>query len=317
VTGAGGFIGSHLAEALLPITHVAAFVRYVSDGSVGFLENQRDRPNLTIHRGDLRDPDAFRKALEGCDTLFHLAAHISIPYGKVHPRSVFENNVTMTLNALQAATDVGVGRVVLVSTSEVYGTAQTVPITENHPLHPQSIYAASKVACDQLGLAWSRQVGGPEVVILRPFNTYGPRQSLRAVIPTIIQQALAGPVVRLGNTETTRDFVYVEDTVVALIAAGKAEAVSGEVVHVGSGVERSVSEVVGYVGDLLGTRLEVEAEEPRKRAPTEEVERLVADPSRAAELLGWKARTGLREGLEKTCRYFRENQLRRRSSYHL
>ena len=316
VTGAGGFIGSHVVEALLLECRVSAFVRYVSTGSVGFLEAMQESPNLTIHRGDLRDPDAFRKALKGCDTLFHVAAHISIPYSKIHPREVFESNTAMTLNALSAAQDLGVERVVLISTSEVYGSAQTIPITEAHPLHPQSVYAASKVACDQLGLAWSRQIGNPEIVILRPFNTYGPRQSARAVIPTIICQALNGNQIRLGNTQTTRDFLFVEDTAAGIVQAGRATSdVDGETIHIGTGVETPVSEVVSLIGQILECELKVEVEAERQRGSREEVERLVADPSRAADLLGWKAATPLRKGLEQTCDYFRDHPPRKAHRY--
>ena len=237
-----------------------------------------------------------------------MAAHISIPYSKIHPREVFESNTAMTLNALSAAQDLGVERVVLISTSEVYGSAQTIPITEAHPLHPQSVYAASKVACDQLGLAWSRQIGNPEIVILRPFNTYGPRQSARAVIPTIICQALNGNQIRLGNTQTTRDFLFVEDTAAGIVQAGRATSdVDGETIHIGTGVETPVSEVVSLIGQILECELKVEVEAERQRGSREEVERLVADPSRAADLLGWKAATPLRKGLEQACNYFRDH----------
>jgi dTDP-glucose 4,6-dehydratase len=254
--------------------------------------------------------------LKGCDTLFHLAAHIGIPYSKIHPREVFESNTAMTLNALSAARDLGVKRVVLISTSEVYGSAQTIPITEVHPLHPQSVYAASKVACDQLGLAWSRQIGNPEIVILRPFNTYGPRQSARAVIPTIVCQALEGPQIRLGNTQTTRDFLFVADTAAGIVQAGRATSgVDGETIHIGTGVETSISDVVDLIGQILGRELEVEVETERQRGSSEEVERLVADPSRAEGLLGWRAATPLRKGLEKTCDYFRNHPPRRANRY--
>jgi dTDP-glucose 4,6-dehydratase len=306
VTGAGGFIGSHLVEALLPETQVVGFARYVSSGWVGFLETFRDNANLEIRRGDLRDPDAFRKAAEGCDTIFHLAAHIGIPYSKIHPRDVFETNVSMTLNALTVAADAGVERVVLISTSEVYGSAQTVPITEEHPLHPQSVYAASKVACDQLGLAWSRQIGGPEIVILRPFNTYGPRQSARAVIPTIVGQALAGSEVRLGAVETTRDFLYVTDTASAMLEAGRAEGIDGEAIHVGTGVETSIAQVVETVGEVLGKTLKVTAEKERQRGEKEEVQRLLCDPAKAEKRLNWKAKVSLKVGVEKAVQYYRD-----------
>lgn len=308
VTGAGGFIGSHLVEALLPDTQVVGFARYVSSGSVGFLEGFRGHSNLEIRRGDLRDPDAFRKAAEGCDTIFHLAAHIGIPYSKIHPRDVFETNTRMTLNALTAAADCGVGRVVLISTSEVYGSAQTIPITEEHPLHPQSVYAASKVACDQLGLSWSRQIGGPEIAILRPFNTYGPRQSARAVIPTIIGQALTGNEIRLGAVETTRDFLYVADTAAAMAAAGRAEGIDGEVVHVGTGVETSIAKIVEIVGEVLGKTLKVTAEKERQRGETEEVQRLLCDPAKAEKRLEWKATVSLKVGIEKAVEYYRDER---------
>jgi len=305
VTGAGGFIGSHLVEALRRRAEVRAFVRYVSDGSAGNLEELAPSKPIEIVRGDLRDPDAFRNAVQGCDTVFHLAAHISIPYGKLRPRDVFETNTTMTLNALSSARDSGVERLVLVSSSEVYGTARTVPITEDHLLHPQSVYAASKVACDQLALGWARQIGAPEIVVPRPFNTYGPRQSTRAVIPTILSQARRGDQIHLGNTKTTRDFLYVEDTARFMIAAGESGRAAGRVVQAGTGVETSIADLVDLLGRLLGKNLQVVTDSERVRGETEEVERLVADPERARNLLGWKAEVSLEEGLRRTIDYFK------------
>lgn len=306
VTGAGGFIGSRLAGLLLPHHQVTAFVRYVSSGSIGVLSSLQSDKNLTVVRGDLRDVDAFRSAVEGCEVVFHLAAHISIPYSKIHPREVFEANTQMSLNALTACREAGVRRLVLISTSEVYGTAQTIPITEDHPLHPQSVYAASKVASDQLGLAWSRQIGGPEIVILRPFNTYGPNQSLRAVIPTIIRQALAGDEVHLGNTAATRDFVYVDDTARAIQLAGEAPGLDGEAVHIGTGVETSISEAVEMVGEILQKKLTVRTDAERLRGDREEVERLLADPTKAKTMLGWRAEIDLREGLRRMVDFLRK-----------
>ena len=193
---------------------------------------------------------------------------------------------------------------------------QTVPITEEHPLHPQSVYAASKVACDQLGLSWSRQIGGPKIVLLRPFNTYGPRQSARAAIPTIIGQALAGNEIRLGAVETTRDFLYVEDTAAAMIAAGgKAEGLDGETVHVGTGVETSIAKVVDIVGAILGKELNIVSEEQRQRGAKEEVERLVCDPSKANKSLNWKAEVPLKRGIERTIDYFSNLKNRPDSAY--
>ena len=299
VTGAGGFIGSHLAEALVRAgSNVRAFVRYNSRGEAGWLDPDLG-DQLEVFRGDLGNPEAVANAMEGTELVLHLGALIPIPYSYRHPREFVATNIEGTLNVLEAARRGGVERLVHTSTSEVYGTAQTVPIDEEHPLHPQSPYAASKVGADQLALSYFRSFGTP-IVIARPFNTYGPRQSARAVIPTIATQALSREVVELGATDPTRDFLYVEDTVAGILAAATAGGVEGEVINLGTGEEVSIGEVAQRVLGLVGRELLLSLDEKRLRPPDSEVERLVADTSKANALLGWKAEIELDEGLRRT-----------------
>lgn len=302
VTGAGGFIGSHLAEALAGAgAGVRAFVRYTSRGDNGWLELAE--PDLAqaieIFRGDLANPEAVAGALEGCEAVFHLGALIPIPYSYRHPREFVTANVEGTLNLLEAARRSGTARIVHTSTSEVYGTAQAIPIDEDHPLHPQSPYAATKVAADQLALSFQRSFGTP-VVIARPFNTYGPRQSARAVIPTIVTQALTREVIELGATAPTRDFTFVEDTVGGLMRCALAEGVEGEVINLGTGSEVSIGELAERILRLLGREVPVSLDQERLRPPDSEVERLLAATAKAERLLGWEARVGLDEGLQRT-----------------
>jgi NAD dependent epimerase/dehydratase len=302
VTGAGGFIGSHLAEALVRAgASVRAFVRYTSRGSHGWLDAAEPEiaEQLDVFRGDLANPEAVAGAVSGCDVVLHLGALIPIPYSYRHPREFVTANVTGTLNVLEAARREQVARVVHTSTSEVYGTAQRIPIGENHPLHPQSPYAATKVGADQIALSYQRSFGTP-VVVARPFNTYGPRQSARAVIPTIITQALAREVIELGATDTTRDFLYVGDTVNGIMCCGAAAEVDGEVINLGTGVEVSITEVVQRVLALLGRDVPVGLDENRLRPPDSEVERLLADTTKAKELLDWTPEVDLDEGLRRT-----------------
>lgn len=303
VTGAGGFVGSHLVERLLADGEaVRAFVRYTSSGRAGWLEtlSPRLRAGVEVVAGDVRDEGAVAAAMSGVGTVFHLAALIGIPYSFRHPRDVVETNVSGTLNVLLAARDAGVECLVHASTSEVYGSARTVPIDEGHPLHAQSPYAASKVAAEKLVESFHAAYGLPAVV-LRPFNIYGPRQSARAVIPTVILQALAGDEIRLGTASPTRDFNFVADTVDAFVRAARRPAAVGRVLNVGTGREVAIADVVRVVGRLLGRgELRIITSEERLRPGTSEVTRLCADSRLAHELLDWAPRTTLEEGLYAT-----------------
>jgi NAD dependent epimerase/dehydratase len=302
VTGAGGFIGSHLSELLARAgASVRAFVRYTSRGDHGWLEDvdPEAAATMAVFRGDLANPEAVAAAMRGCEVVFHLGALIPIPYSYRHPREFVTANVEGTLNVLEAARREEPARIVHTSTSEVYGTAQTVPIGERHPLHSQSPYAATKVAADQLALSFQRSFGTP-VVIARPFNTYGPRQSARAVIPTIVTQALARDVIELGATSPTRDFLYVEDTVAGIARCGESEGVDGEVINLGTGTEASIAEVAARVLRMLDREVPIELDEQRLRPPDSEVERLLADTTKAKQLLGWEPSIDLDEGLRRT-----------------
>lgn len=302
VTGAGGFIGSHLAERLARDgADVRAFVRYNSRNDYGWLEDvpSEVRAEIDIFRGDLTNPEAVATAVQGRDVVFHLGALIPIPYSYVHPREYVEANMVGTLNVLEAVRRHGTTRVVHTSTSEAYGTALSVPINEEHPLQAQSPYAATKIAADQLALSYVRSFETP-LVVVRPFNTYGPRQSARAVIPTVITQALNGERVHLGSLTPTRDFLFVADNVAGMLAAALASDVEGEVVNLGTGAEISIADLASMIFRLVGREVPVELEESRLRPPASEVERLLADPAKAGRLLGWRAKTGLKEGLQAT-----------------
>jgi NAD dependent epimerase/dehydratase len=300
VTGAGGFIGSHLCERLVKDgTRVRALCRYTSRRDVGNLADLPDeaRAELEIVFGDLLDRDLVGKAVADCETVYHLGASISVPYSFVAPREVVRTNVEGTLNVLTAAGDAATSRLVQLSSSEVYGTAQYTPIDEEHPLHVQSPYAASKVGADKLAEAFAVAFGLP-VTIARPFNTFGPRQSLRAVIPTIAAQALAGDAIRLGAVQPTRDFVYVTDTVDALVRLAAEPGASGGTFNIATGVDVSIADLVVIVGELLGRELEIETELERLRPGDSEVMQLRGDPSKLRGLVGWESATSLREGLE-------------------
>lgn len=314
VTGAGGFIGSHLVDRLVRDgASVRALVRYTSRGDRGALDwlDPTVLDGVEIVTGELRDVESVDRAVAGTEIVLHLGAQVAIPYSYVNPRDYSEVNVLGTLNVCQAALRHDVGRVVQTSTSEVYGTAQTVPITEQHPLEPQSPYAASKVAADKLVDSFHRSFDLPAVV-LRPFNTYGPRQSARAVVPTIISQALAGDVVQLGSTDPRRDLTFAEDTVAGFVAAGTTPAVEGRTIQLGTDHDVSVGDLVVLVGEILGRELRVELDERRVRPEKSEVQRLVSSPALARELLGWTPRTTLRDGLEQTVDYIREHPERYR-----
>lgn len=299
VTGADGFIGSHLTEALLAGgAQVRAFTMYNSLGSRGWLEGL-EAEGLEVVAGDVRDASAVRSAVRGCDTVLHLAALIAIPYSYAAPDAYLETNVRGTLNVLQAAREFGVRRVVHTSTSEVYGTAQHVPIGETHPLQAQSPYAASKIAADQFALSFHRSFGLP-VAVVRPFNTYGPRQSARAVIPTIITQLAAGRrVIKLGALSPTRDFNFVADTAAGFIAVARADAAVGEVVNLGSDFEVSVGDTARLIAEVMNVSAEIVSDAERLRPDASEVQRLWADTRKAAALLEWRPAYGGLEGFKR------------------
>jgi NAD dependent epimerase/dehydratase len=311
VTGADGFIGSHLTEALVRAGHqVRAFVLYNSFDSWGWLAHcaPEVQGQFEVFAGDIRDSHGVRTALQGCDAVLHLAALIGIPYSYHSPDTYVDTNIKGTLNVVQAARELDVRRVVHTSTSEVYGTARFVPITEDHPLQGQSPYAASKIGADQLAMSFFTSFGTP-VTILRPFNTYGPRQSTRAVIPTIITQIAGGRrQIQLGALHPTRDFNYVTDTVAAFLAALSCDRGVGEVINIGTGFEISIGDTARLVAEVMGAEVEIAADARRLRPQRSEVERLCAANAKARELLGWQphysGREGLRRGLAETTAWF-------------
>ncbi|HRK17669.1 MAG TPA: NAD-dependent 4,6-dehydratase LegB [Hyphomicrobiaceae bacterium] len=311
ITGADGFIGSHLTEALVRAGHdVRAFVYYNSFGSRGWLDRSPAEitKSLDVFSGDVRDPNGVRTAMKGCDVVFHLAALIAIPYSYHSPASYVDTNVTGTLNIVQAARDLGVRRVLHTSTSEVYGTARYVPIDEEHPLVGQSPYSASKIGADQMALSYYRSFETP-VVVVRPFNTYGPRQSARAVIPTVITQLAAGVrSIKLGSLSPTRDFSYVADTVAGFMALAECDAALGEVVNLGSGFEISIGDTAKLIAEVMGRPLEIETDEQRLRPEKSEVERLFSDMSKAQAMTPWRPSygglDGFRRGIAETVAWF-------------
>jgi len=301
ITGANGFIGSHLTEALVRQGYdVRAFVHYNSFNSWGWLDHCSSdlKGQFEVYPGDLRDPHGVKEAMKDCDHVMHLAALIAIPYSYHSPDTYVDTNIKGTLNVLQSARELGVKRIVHTSTSEVYGTARFVPITEEHPLHGQSPYSATKIAADQLAYSFFASFGLP-VVIARPFNTYGPRQSARAVIPTIITQIANGKrQIKLGAVLPTRDFNYVQDTVAGFIAAMTSDQGLGEVVNFGSNFEISIGDTVQLIAEVMNTEIEIITDENRLRPENSEVERLWADNTKAKQLFGWKPRYGGREGFK-------------------
>ncbi len=309
VTGAGGFIGSYLTEKLYSRGYaVKAFVHYNSRNSWGWLESLKCKEYIEIISGDIRDTDIVRSAICDVDIVFHLAALIGIPYSYHSPEAYVETNIKGSLNILQAAKDSGVKKVVVTSTSEVYGTAQVVPITESHPVNPQSPYAATKAAADLLALSFYRSFNLP-VVVVRPFNTYGPRQSARAVIPTIIVQILNGKKkIRLGALTPTRDLTYVEDIVDGFIRAGECPGAIGEIINLGSNSEISIGDLAQLISKYLDKNIEIESEQDRKRPEKSEVERLIADNTKAKQILNWAPKCSLEKGLKKTIEWFKENK---------
>ena len=317
VTGAGGFIGSHLAEALAQAgAATRALVHYNALGSWGWLDQSPARERLEVVAGDVCDRDCVQQAARGCDVVFHLAALIAIPYSYKAPASFVRTNIEGTLNVLQACRDGGAGRLVHTSTSEVYGTARSVPISEDHPLQGQSPYSASKIGADKMAEAFHLSFGLP-LVTVRPFNTFGPRQSARAVIPAIITQCLAGPAVRLGNLRPTRDLNYVANTVEGFMRAGVAPGVLGRTFNLGSGREISIGDLALLIGRLMDRPVEIQSDESRLRPGPSEVERLLADNTLARDGLGWTPRVGLEEGLRLTIDWVRRNQDRYRTGVYV
>ena len=311
VTGADGFIGSHLVEALLDEgCNVKAFTYYNSFNSWGWLDTfpSEKLKNIEVFTGDIRDPNGVRTAVKGVDIIFHLAALIAIPFSYHSPDSYIDTNVKGTLNVLQACRDYNIERVIVTSTSEVYGTAQYVPIDEKHPLQGQSPYSASKIGSDKITESFFCSFGTP-VVIARPFNTYGPRQSARAVIPTIITQLLNGNKnILLGSINPTRDFNYVGDVCKGFIHLAKSDKAIGKEVNIGSGSEISIGSLAELLIELTGTEVVISSEDIRKRPDKSEVERLVCDNSLIKKITEWKPETTLREGLLNTIEWFNEKE---------
>jgi NAD dependent epimerase/dehydratase len=313
VTGADGFIGSHLVEELVRSgASVRALVFYNSFNSWGWLDDAAAdvRGQFEVVAGDIRDPQFVRDTVCGCEIVLHLAALISIPFSYLSPSAYIETNVTGTLNILQAARDCDVARVVCTSTSEVYGTARSVPINEDHPLQAQSPYAASKIAADQLALSFNRSFGTP-VLVLRPFNTFGPRQSARAVIATIVAQIANGArEIELGSLHPTRDFSFITDTVRGFLQAATAEDAIGKAINTGSGFEISIADIARLIAEVMKADVKIVQSAARVRPAASEVERLCADIAQAERVLGWKpeyaGRDGLARGLERTIAWFRD-----------
>ncbi|TET39267.1 MAG: NAD-dependent epimerase/dehydratase family protein [Planctomycetota bacterium] len=307
VTGAGGFVGSHLAEALVECgAETRALFHYNSMGRCGWLDFSDTKSELQIIHGDICDPDCMLKAADGVDIVFHLAALIGIPYSYHAPISYIRTNIEGTLNVMQAALSAGVGRLIHTSTSETYGTAEYIPIDEKHPLKGQSPYSASKIGADKLAESFYRSFG-LNVVTVRPFNTYGPRQSARAIIPTIITQCRNGKIVKLGNLEPTRDFTFVDDTVSGFLCAAKADHAVGEVINLGSGKEISIKELAELISSIMCKKVEIISEGERTRPDKSEVDRLCASNDKAKKILSWEPCTSFEDGLKKTIKWFESN----------
>ena len=310
VTGAGGFIGSHLTEELVRQgEEVRAFVRYNSRDERGLLEElpKEVQNQFEVVTGDLKDPDGVKKAVRGCSRVFHLGALIAIPYSYIHPFNFVQTNVVGTAHLLNACLEEGsIQRIIHTSTSEVYGTAHYVPIDEKHPLQAQSPYSASKIGADKLVESYFLSFGLP-VATLRPFNTFGPRQSLRAIIPTILSQAIGDKKIRLGNTRPRRDFLFVKDTVLGFIELGKCDGAIGKTVNIGTGKDISIGELVERILGLMGLKREIEVEDRRVRPDQSEVMHLQSDTRLAQGLFRWMPKYDLEEGLQETIEWYRRN----------
>jgi dTDP-glucose 4,6-dehydratase len=307
VTGAGGFIGSHLTEKLIEMgAKTRALVHYNALGTWGWLDQSPVKDDIQVIAGDVCDRDSVREAVKDCEIVFHLAALIAIPYSYRAPASYVRTNVEGTLNVLQACRETGVQRLVHTSTSEVYGTARYVPIDEQHPLQGQSPYSASKIGADKMAEAFGLSFGVP-VVTVRPFNTFGPRQSARAVIPTIIGQCLKGQTVRLGSVHPTRDMNFVANTVAGFLLAGITPGVVGKTINLGSGREITIGALAEMIAGIIGSTVSIQTDDSRVRPENSEVERLLADNSQAQQLLGWKPEVGLEEGLRRTVEWMRQS----------
>ena len=309
VTGAGGFIGSHLTECMVELgTSVKAFVRYNSRNDWGLLEllPKETRDRIKVITGDLKDADAIRHAVEEVDIIFHLGSLIAIPYSYIHPRETIETNIVGTLNVLIAAKENNIEKLVHTSTSEVYGTARHVPIDEDHPLQGQSPYSASKIGADKIAESFYRSFDLP-IAIIRPFNTYGPRQSARAVIPTIITQVLTKEKIFLGSLHPTRDYTYVKDVVEGFIKVAQSSKSVGEVINICSNFEISIGDLANTIISLVGKNAEIITDPARVRPQDSEVERLWCDNTKAKRLLGWEPKTSLDEGLKRTIEWVLDN----------
>ena len=317
VTGAGGFIGSHLTERLIELgAKTRAFVRYSSTGSWGWLDQSQLKNDVEVVLGDIRDQDTVSNALKDVHIVFHLAALIAIPYSYHAPLSYVRTNVEGTLNVLQGAQRMGTELVIHTSTSEVYGTARTVPIDEDHPLQGQSPYSASKIGADKIAESFHLSFGLP-VVTVRPFNTFGPRQSARAVIPTIITQALNSSEIRLGSLEPTRDLNFVADTVEGFIKAAETPKAVGEVINLGTGREISIGDLASLILKQMNREIPISLENARVRPANSEVDRLCADSRKGQLILGWKPNYSLEQGLTATIEWIRENSERYRTGIYV
>ena len=308
ITGAGGFIGSHLVERAVELGYrVRAFVRYNSRNDWGWLEESARRDDIDVVAGDIRDYDSVYGALKGCDAVFHLAALIGIPFSYISPQAYVQTNIGGTYNILQASRELDVGQVLVTSTSETYGTAQYVPIDEKHPMVGQSPYSATKIGADQLAISFYRSFDLP-VKIVRPFNTYGPRQSSRAIIPTVVTQLISGDgSIRMGNVRPTRDLTFVEDTVEGFIEIFKSRRLFGEITNIGMNEEISIGDLVSLIGNLMGISVEIVPEKERVRPERSEVERLWCNNDKILDATAWRPRYDLGQGLTKTIEWLREH----------
>jgi dTDP-glucose 4,6-dehydratase len=308
VTGAGGFIGSHLTELLVNEGYnVKAFVRYNSKNSWGWLESSPIQKEIEIVSGDIRDYDSVLSATKGCDTVFHLAALIGIPYSYVSPQAYIKTNIDGTYNILQAAKELELHNIMITSTSETYGTAQYIPIDEKHPMVGQSPYSATKIGADHLALSYYRSFNSP-VKVVRPFNTYGPRQSARAIIPTVITQILSGQTsLKLGNLTPTRDLTFVKDTANGFYEIAKSDKTFGEITNIGMNEEISIGDLVKMIGDILAVDLTINTDEQRVRPGKSEVERLYCDNTKIKSITSWNPNYDLKQGLTETIEWLKQN----------